>query len=319
MPKILTFSDKLETGLELASKGKELAASLGLGLASAVLGPGKADDAAKLGQVGAEQVYVSEEPVLDGYPVDLTAEALAQIARQAEATYVLLGSTRKGKELAGRLAMKLGAGCVTDVNAVSLEDGELVASRYYYGGTTVVREKVTTPVKVFAVMPKTFERAEAAGGPVEMVQAQLDLPAARVTMVARRAKESSGVDLPSASTILGLGRGLGKREDLELGRELARALGAEIGCTKGLVDFQWMPEECVLGLSGAKAKPDLYLAVGISGQIQHTVGISAAKIIAAVNTDKEAPIFALADYGIVGDLYQVVPALVEKLKTSVSS
>jgi electron transfer flavoprotein alpha subunit len=319
MAKILTFSDKKDTALELVSKGRELSAALGLELVAAALGPGAAETAAELGRYGARQVYVSEDEVLEGLPVDVAAEALAQIARQAEATYVLLGSTRRGKELAGRLAMKLDAGAVTDVNAVDLEDGDLIASRYYYGGTTVTREKVSTPVKVFAVMPKTFELGSPADGDAEVVQAQLDLPAPRVKIVERRPKEGTGVDLGSALRIVGIGRGLGKREDLELGHELARALEAELGCTKGLVDFEWMPEECVIGLSGAKAKPDLYIAVGISGQIQHTVGISSAKVIAAVNSDKEAPIFGLADYGIVGDLYQVVPALVERLKSAVSA
>jgi electron transfer flavoprotein alpha subunit len=319
MAKILVFSDKKDTALELVSKGKELASSLGLGLAAAVLGPDAAERAAELGRYGAEQVYVGDEPSLEGYPVDLTAEALAQIARQAEASYVLVGSTRRGKELAGRLAMKLDAGAVTDVNALAIEDGDVVGSRYYYGGTTVTREKVTTPIKIFAVMPKTFELGSADGAGGEVVQAQLELPAPRVKLVEKRPKESAGVDLGSALRIVAIGRGVGKREDIDLGRELAKALEAELGCTKGLVDFEWMPEECVIGLSGAKAKPDLYLAVGISGQIQHTVGISSAKVIAAVNSDKEAPIFGLADYGIVGDLYQIVPALVEKLKSAVNA
>jgi electron transfer flavoprotein alpha subunit len=318
MAKILTYSDKRDTALELVSKAKELSSSLGVGVAAAVLGPGAAEAAAELGRYGADQIYVSEDGSLEGLPVDLAAEALAQIARQAEASYLLLGSTRRGKELAGRLAMKLDAGAVTDVNALTLEGGELVAGRYYYGGTTIMRESLQTPVKLFAIMPKTFEAAEAAGAG-EVVQAQLALPEPRVQFVERRSKEGAGVDLDSAERIVAIGRGVGKREDVNLGKELAAALQAELGCTKGLVDFQWMPEECVLGLSGAKAKPDLYLAVGISGQIQHTVGISSAKIIAAINTDKDAPIFALADYGIVGDLYQVVPALVEKLKAAAVS
>ena len=112
-----------------------------------------------------------------------------------------------------------------------------------------------------------------------------------------------------------MGRGFGKREDLGVVDGLAAALAAEVGCTKSIADFEWLPESRIIGLSGAKTKPDFYLALGISGQIQHTVGISQSKLIAAVNTDKDAPIFQLADYGIVGDLYQVIPALVEKLKS----
>lgn len=136
-----------------------------------------------------------------------------------------------------------------------------------------------------------------------------------MSVTGRSPRAGESVDLAAAATILGVGRGFAKREDLDLGRELAAALGAELACTKSLADFEWLPEDRIVGLSGAKTKPDLYLSVGISGQVQHTVGISQAKIIAAVNSDKEAPIFQLADYGIVGDLYQVVPALMEKLKS----
>jgi len=144
----------------------------------------------------------------------------------------------------------------------------------------------------------------------------LPAPAASaVKVVDRRAKEGEAVDLTAAPRIVGVGRGFAARDDLHLGMELADALHAELACTKSLADFEWLPESRIVGLSGAKTKPDLYLAVGVSGQIQHTVGVSSARLIAAVNTDKEAPIFALADYGIVGDLYAVVPALVAKLQS----
>ena len=226
---------------------------------------------------------------------------------------ILLGSTRRGKETAPRLAQKLGAGCVTDVNSIGVEGGDLVAGRYAFGGATVAREKLATGVKVFAVMPKTFstDGAQAGAGAVE--SPALDVSTG-VTMVARRPKEGDTVNLDAAPRIVGVGRGFGKREDLALGDQLAAALGAVVGCTKSLADFEWLGEDRIIGLSGAKTAPDLYVGVGVSGQIQHTVGISSAKLIAAVNKDKEAPIFALADYGIVGDLYEVVPALVERLK-----
>jgi electron transfer flavoprotein alpha subunit len=314
MADILVYSEKNDTALELLSKGRELAGALGLGLSAAALGAGAPGNAASLGEYGAARVFVSEDAALDGLPVDVTADALAQIARSAEASYLLIGSTRRGKELAARLAQKLGAGCVTDVSSVAIENGELVANRYNFGGATVARETVGSAVKVFAVMPKAFELSFGAGAGVAQ-DAALTLVPSKVTVVERKAKESSGVDLGAAPRIVGVGRGFGKKDDLEMARELAKALEAEVGCTKGISDVQWLPEECILGLSGVKAKPDLYLALGLSGQIQHTVGISASKLIAAINTDKEAPIFQLADYGIVGDIYQVVPALLEKLKS----
>lgn len=314
MADILIYSEKNDTALELLSKGRELAAALGLGLSAAALGAGAAGNAASLGDYGAGRVFVSEDAALEGLQVDVTADALAQVVRTAEASYVLIGSTRRGKEIAARLAQKLGAGCVTDVGSVALEGGELVADRYNFGGATVARETVGSAIKVFAIMPKAFEREPGAGAGA-VVDAALSLTPSKVAVVERKAKESSGVDLGAAPRIVGVGRGFGKKEDLDLAQRLAKALEAEVGCTKGISDVQWLPEECILGLSGVKAKPDLYLALGLSGQIQHTVGISASKLIAAINTDKEAPIFQLADYGIVGDIYQVVPALLEKLES----
>ena len=207
---------------------------------------------------------------------------------------------------------------MTDATSLVVEGGRLVAGRYNLGGATVQREAITTPQQVVAVMPKVFaagEPLDASGAPapsITPVAAPPDAPAVRV--VERRPKEGESVDLSAAPRIVGIGRGLGKREDVSLGEQLAAALGAELACTKSLADFGWLPEDRIVGLSGAKTVPDVYLAVGISGQVQHTVGIAQAKLIAVVNTDKEAPIFALADYGIVGDLYKVVPALVERLK-----
>jgi electron transfer flavoprotein alpha subunit len=312
---MLVYAEKTQTAQELLSKGTELAPALGLTLTAAALGPGAAAQADALGAAGAQRIYVCEEPALEGLQTDVAAEALAQIAREGEATCVLLGSSRRGRELAGRLAQKLDAGCVTDVNSLALEDGALIAGRYALGGNTVQRESVETPVKVLAVMPKTFEAGAGAAGPGEIVRPALQLFPSHARVIERRPKEGAAVDLDAAERIVCVGRGFGRREDLPIGEQLAAAMDAELACTKSLADFQWLPEERIVGLSGAKTKPDLYLGVGVSGQIQHTVGISSAKLIAAVNKDKDAPIFALADYGIVGDLYQVLPALVEKLKS----
>jgi electron transfer flavoprotein alpha subunit len=315
MASMLIYSEKAEAARELVSKGGEFAAQLGLAVCAAALGPGAEGVAADLATFGAATIYVSEDAALEGLAPEVVAEALAQIAALASATHVLISSTKRGKELAGRLAQKLGAGAVTDVNAMSVQAGDLVASRYALGGTTVAQERVHTPVKLFAVMPKTFEVGERGAGAVEIVRPALSLMPSAVKVVDRRAREGQAVNLDAAPRIVGAGRGFSKREDVALAQSLAAALQAELGCTKSLADFEWLPEERIIGLSGAKTKPELYIAVGISGQIQHTVGVSQAKLIAAINKDKEAPIFQLADYGIVGDLYQVVPALVERLQS----
>ena len=265
---------------------------------------------------GAAPVYVCDDPALAGLDTAVVAQALAGIVEQAGASIVLLGSTRRGRELGGRLAQRLGAGCVTDATSLAVEDGKLVAGRYNLGGATVQREATDTAVQVIAVMPKIFEAGEPAAASADAVTAvapELTAPAAR--LVAQRPRGGEAVDLAAAPRIVGVGRGLAKRDDLPVGEGLAAALEAELACTKSLADFGWLPEDRIVGLSGAKTAPDVYLAVGVSGQVQHTVGISQARIIAAINQDKDAPIFALADYGVVGDLYKVVPALVERLKT----
>ena len=314
MAELLVYSERVDTARELVAGGKDLAAALGLGVGAVALGPGAGATASSLAAAGADTVYVSEDAAFEGWPADAVAAGLAQVVEQTGASVVLIGSTRRGKETAPRLAQKLGAGCVTDVSSLVAEGGELVASRYAFGGATVAREKLGSTVKVFAVMPKTFSAEGASVGAGNVVTLELNVQTG-VKLVDRRAKEGDHVNLDAAPIIVGVGRGFNAREDLALGDELAGALGAVVGCTKSLADFEWLGEDRIIGLSGAKTAPDLYLSVGVSGQIQHTVGVSAAKLIAAVNKDKEAPIFALADYGIVGDLYEVVPALVERLKS----
>ena len=314
MAEVLVYSERVDTARELVAGGKQIAAALGLGVSAVALGPGAGAAASELAAAGADTVYVSEDAAFEGWPADAVAAGLAQIAEQAGASVVLVGSTRRGKETAPRLAQKHGAGCVSDVNSLVAEGVDLVAGRYAFGGATVAREKLGTAVKVFAVMPKTFS-AEAATAGAGTVQTPTLTVESKVKVVSKRPKEGEHVNLDAAPLIVGVGRGFNAREDLALGDQLAAALEAVVGCTKSLADFEWLGEDRIIGLSGAKTAPDLYLSVGVSGQIQHTVGVSAAKLIAAVNKDKEAPIFAMADYGIVGDLYAVVPALVERLKS----
>jgi electron transfer flavoprotein alpha subunit len=204
---------------------------------------------------------------------------------------------------------------VTDAIALRLEGGEVLVDRYALGGNTVATERIRTSKKVFSVMPGTFEAGPGGsevGQPVR-ITVQRRTPAVRVLQT--RAKGAEVANLEAAERLVGVGKGLARKEDLGLVYELADALRAEVGCTRSLAaDYQWLSEERLIGLSGKKCKPRLYVALGISGQIQHTVGIAGAKTIVAVNKDKEAPIFRIADYGIVGDLYQVVPRLIARVR-----
>jgi electron transfer flavoprotein alpha subunit len=316
MAEILVFCEKDDVAFELVSKGKELKGALGMGLAAALLGKGAAGKADEYFAYGADKVYVSEDAALADFTAEAYAEALYQIAQKNGAEVLLLGSTKRGKELAPRVAQKLGAGCLTDANAVRVEEGKLVADRYAFGGNTVASGAIKTSQKVIAVMPKTFELGAKEAKKGEVVAAALSLKAPRTRVVERRGKAGEAVNLEEAEAIVCIGRGLEKKEDLGVVEDMAKALGAEIGCTKSLsTDWEWLSEDRLVGLSGKKVSPRLCVSVGISGQIQYTVGIRGARIAVAINKDENAPIFTMSDYGIVGNLYEVLPRLTAKLKS----
>jgi electron transfer flavoprotein alpha subunit len=316
MAEILVFCEKDDVAFEIVSKGKEFKETLGMSLAAALLGKDAAGKADEYFAYGADKVYVSEDAALADFTAEAYAEALYQIAQKNGAEVLLLGSTKRGKELAPRVAQKLGAGCITDANDVRVEDGKLVADRYALGGNTVSSGAIKTPQQVIAVMPKTFELGAKEAKQGEVVDAALGLGEARTRIVERREKAGETVNLEEAEAVVCIGRGLEKKEDLRIVEEFTKTLSAELGCTKSLCsDWEWLSEERLVGLSGKKVGPRLCVSVGISGQIQYTVGIRGARITVAINKDENAPIFAMSDYGIVGDLYEVVPRLTEKLKS----
>jgi electron transfer flavoprotein alpha subunit len=316
MSEILVYSYADETAFELISASKGFAGQLGATVSAALLGEGAGAKASDYFAYGADKVYVSEHPALRDFYVGTHAEALKQIAESGDVEFVLIGSSKRGKELAGRVAQKLDAGAITDANAVRAKDGNLEADRYSLGGNTLASQVITTPKKVISVMPKTFELGPKEVRQGEVVKLDLDLKEPPVKVVERREKAGDQVNLEEAEILICVGRGVQAKEDLAMIEELARLLGAEIGCTKTPAsDWQWFSEERMVGLSGKKCKPILYVSIGISGQIQHTVGVVDSKIIVTINKDEKAPIFAMTDYGIVGDYAVVVPKLSEKLKS----
>ena len=267
---------------------------------------------------GAARTYVSEavEPTDEAL-----AHALAGLAEHLQVKLVLLGATRRGRATAPRLAQMLGAGCVSEAVELALEDGQLISSRYTLGGNTLARERILTARKVIAAVPGAVGAEPGAGWNAWDVVAGEVLPvpfqasAGRARVVRREPKPAAGADLAGSDRLVCIGRGLERAEDLPLIQELAGALGAELACTRPLsYEYGWLPEERMLGISGQRPSPRLLLSLGVSGQVQHTVGIMGSKVIVAVNRDPSAPIFKLADYGIVGDLYQIAPKLTERLR-----
>jgi len=215
-----------------------------------------------------------------------------------------------------RLAAKLEASVVADAKELIVSDGALSIRHMIFGGGAVRIEKPLSATALATVGQGVYEPAEAnAASKGEIVDVPFVEPAWRMNFVEKREKKVTTVNLAAAKRVVCAGRGLSKQEDMALINDLAQALEAEIGCTRPLAEgLDWLPRERYIGVSGAFVKPDLYLGVGVSGQVQHTVGVTDSRVIVAINKDKNAPIFAQSDYGIVGDLYSVLPLLTKALK-----
>lgn len=316
MSGVIVYSEREAIRLELLSGGREIARARRSSVAVALFGSGLGAQAEACFAHGAESAYVADDPMLEGQQTDVCAQALAQIVRQAEADLVLIGSTRRGRTLAARLAQRLGAGSVTGALGLAVREGRVAARRYSLGGNTIREVAITSPTAVVAVEPGTFEAT-----PVDprvdgaVVRVPMALTASRARVVGLKKKRVGAVNIEEAERVVCIGRGVEKREDLQIIEALVKALDGELAGTRPLAyEFGWIPEDRMIGISGKTVRPQLYVAVGLSGQIQHSVSIRGSKVILAINKDKNAPIFAMADYGIVGDLYEVVPRLTQALQ-----
>jgi electron transfer flavoprotein alpha subunit len=262
------------------------------------------NERARTASLGKKLVIKASAPIQSP---DAIAEAICRVAKEAAPAVVLVGSTKNGREVAARLAVKLSRGCLSDVSKLSTDGKTLVGERNEYAGKVQTRVAADLPC-VATVKAGSYPAASGKKG--EVAEAQVGDLQSRSKTLTMNKKETATVDLRAAKVIVSAGRGVKKKEDLGLIDALAKAMGGTMGCSRPLSsDLGWLPEDYHIGLTGVSVKPDLYLAVGISGQLQHVAGMKDSKVVAAINTDKEAPIFQAADYGIVGDLYQVIPAL----------
>jgi len=269
-------------------------------------------DIAKLGEYGAEKVYqVGGE--INGYLVAPKAGALAQLVKDVQPAAVLLGSTQEGKEIAGRLAVKLDNGVLTDVSALEA-DG--TTTQVVFAGSTIVKSAVKGGIPIVTVRPNSMTPSpQAAAAAVTPVAYELT-DADKLAEVVERVAEAKGArpELTEASVVVSGGRGLGSAENFKLVEELADLLGGAVGASRAATDSGFYPHAFQVGQTGKTVSPQLYIAVGISGAIQHRAGMQTSKTIVAVNKDPEAPIFELADFGVVGDLNQVMPQAAEEIR-----
>ncbi len=243
------------------------------------------------------------------------AESIAALLKDKHPAMLLLAATKRGKALAARLSVQLNAALVNDATAVDIVDGHICAEHRMYGGLAFAQEKINSPLAIITLAPGVQEPCTSDTShqcPTETVP--YVAPRHEILCRERRAKAASSVDLSKAKRVVGVGRGLAAQDDLKMVHELAAVLNAEVGCSRPITEGEnWMERERYIGVSGVLLKSDLYLTLGISGQIQHMVGGNGAKVIVAINKDKNAPIFNYADYGLVGDIYKVVPALISQL------
>jgi electron transfer flavoprotein alpha subunit len=281
------------------------------------LGSGAEGGRERLAEFGAAKVYVAEGSDFTDGVVAPAAEVLAALVERTSPAAVLMAATGEGKEVAGRLAVKTGSGVITDAVGLAPGDGGgLVAEQSIFGGAIVVQSRVRTGTPIIAVRPNSVAAEPApAAAAIEPAGAELS-DAAKAVRITERvvAERGERPELTEAAIVVSGGRGVGNAENFALIEKLADSLGAAVGASRAATDAGWYPHQFQVGQTGKTVSPQLYLAVGISGAIQHRAGMQTAKTIMVINKDPEAPIFELADFGVVGDLFQVVPQLTEQIE-----
>ncbi|HEV8254764.1 MAG TPA: electron transfer flavoprotein subunit alpha/FixB family protein [Vicinamibacteria bacterium] len=313
---VVTFAEQRDgklrrAALEALSEGRRLAQALGGTVDAVVVGAGIEALADELGRYGASRVHVYDDPALGQYATEPYARAVAQVAAEGKPKAVLIPFTAMGKDLAPRIAGRLGAGLVSDCVALAVKDGRLEARRPMYAGKAYATVRWEGEPQMATLRPNVFPLGEPdAAAKTQVVTGTVDTSArARVTAV--HAGGTGKVELSEAQIIVSGGRGLKGPENFHLVQALADALGAAVGASRAVVDAGWVDHQYQVGQTGKTVSPTLYVAAGISGAIQHLAGMSSSKVIVAINKDPDAPIFKVANYGLVGDVFEILPKLTE--------
>jgi electron transfer flavoprotein alpha subunit len=314
---VLVYAEQVDgsfrkVAYEAVSEGRRLADTLGEAVTAVVLGSGVDGMAADLGKYGADKILVGDDPALADYTTDTYTNVLFDIVKDTDPRIFLLGASSLGKDLAARIAARLGVGLAMDCIAIELNGETINATRPMYGGKVLAKVTLQGTPQMVAIRPNVMEiEEEPKGGDVEKVEANVGVRKTRV--VEKKLETASKVDLTEADVVVSGGRGMGG-SDFTLLEDLAKLLGGTVGASRSAVDEGWRPHSDQVGQTGKVVSPTLYIACGISGAIQHLAGMGASKYIVAINKDPEAPIFKKADYGVVEDLFAAVPAIIAELK-----
>ncbi|MBU1100398.1 MAG: electron transfer flavoprotein subunit alpha/FixB family protein [Bacteroidetes bacterium] len=314
--KVLVFLEQRngqikKASFEAAKVGAELAAKLGIEAEAVVIG-NEVESPEKVGGFGIKKVTHLKNALLENYS-DAYKELLTSYTNEINADYLLFGNTAMGKDLAPKLSAKLDAGAAMDILAYEVEGENLKATRPVYAGKALINVNITSAIKILSLRPNVFNAGEATTDTAEVTVKEVEVTELK-TKVTELKKAGDKLDVSEAEFIVAGGRGLKEADKFSLVEDLAKELGAAIGASRAVVDAGWRPHSEQVGQTGKTVSPTLYIALGISGAIQHLAGMRSSKYIVAINKDADAPIFQIADYGITGDVFEVVPALIEEIK-----
>ena len=314
MSGVWIISENRGQSMELLNIGRQLADKMGMRVAALLYQD--REHVEDYINHGADEVMLLP-PLSSEHPPESYIPVIIEEARKGEPDLILLPATPRGKNMAALIAARLNVGLVSSCTVIDFDKGSktLVMERLAYGGAAVQKVICSTRPAMATIPPRTYDTAMPETGRQGHVRELPSPSPSAIKVIERKVKEREVKDISEARVVVCVGRGIEKEEDLAIARQLADVLGGAIGCTRPIAEeFHWLPEELCIGLSGVQVKPDLYLGVGVSGQVQHVTGIRNAKVVAAVNKDENAPIFKAADFGIIGDLYDVVPKLISELK-----
>ena len=319
MSNVLVVAEHLDGNLKKASlhalaAGLELSKRSGGKVGALVVGKGVGAAAAELANHGAAEVWTADDARLEHAIADVWTAAIVKAAKDHGAAYVVAAATAQGKDILPRVAGQLGAGMATDVLRFAGEGANVVFVRPMWAGSVLAEVQIDTPAKVLTIRPTEFPAApRAAAAPVKAM-ALPELPASKVKFVEFKQVKSARPELTEARVVVSGGRGT--KGDFKPVEALADELGGAVGASRAVVDAGWVPNDYQVGQTGKTVAPELYIAMGISGAIQHVAGMKGSKVIVAVNKDPEAPIFQIADYGLVGDLFKIAPELEQAIKAT---